>query len=77
MTQYNPEKLYVGRVVRQIRRMTDRELAAEGWGPTHGVPLVIVFADGSLIYASRDDEGNGPGKLFGVVDGKSIRVPEE
>jgi hypothetical protein len=75
--QYNPDKLYVGRTVRQIRQMTPSELEREGWEDRHKSTRVIVFTDGSLIYASQDDEGNGPGAMFGIVDGKSMRVPEE
>jgi hypothetical protein len=75
--QYNPDKLYVGRTVRQIRQMTPSELEREGWEDRHKSTRVIVFTDGSLIYASQDDEGNGPGAMFGIVGGTSIRVPEE
>jgi hypothetical protein len=75
--QYDPDKLFVGRTIRQIRQMLPSELKYEGWEDRHKNTRVIVLTDGSLIYASQDDEGNGPGALFGLVDGQSIRVPEE
>jgi hypothetical protein len=75
--QHDPDKLFVGRTVRQIRQMTPKELEREGWDDIHKNTRVIVFTDGSLIYASQDAEGNGPGVLFGIVDGQSIGVPEE
>jgi len=44
----------------------------EGWD--YGT-TVIVFADGTKIYASQDDEGNGPGTMFGRTPaGDSVYV---
>jgi hypothetical protein len=48
--------------------MTSRELDDAGWegcGLWTGTPVVMVLSDGSLMYASRDPEGNGPGMIFG------------
>lgn len=61
------------RIVR-IRDMTDEELEAEGWqnAPEHQRPPVIVLDSGTLIYPSKDPEGNGPGSLFGVEDGDAV-----
>jgi hypothetical protein len=60
----------VGRVVKAVRPMTEAELGAEGWEARRGgAPAVIEFEDGTIVYPSRDDEGNGPGALFGV-DGR-------
>lgn len=52
----------VGRKVVAVREMTEHEIKAEGWdrGTT-----AIEFDDGSVIYASRDEEGNGAGEMFG------------
>ena len=51
-----------------IRPMTKTELKNEGWEDTPAcyVPNVIVLYDGTKLYASQDDEGNGPGRLFGT-----------
>ena len=48
----------------KTRELTKAELAAEGWDrPT----IALELSNGTLIYASRDDEGNGPGTLFGIT----------
>ncbi len=55
-----------GATVVRVREMTRKELEGEGWAEDrHGARTAIVFSDGSVVYASRDDEGNGPGALFG------------
>jgi hypothetical protein len=54
----------VGRKVAEIRPMTKGELTNEGWEGKR--VTVVVFDDGSKLYASRDSEGNGGGVLFGV-----------
>jgi hypothetical protein len=66
----------VGRTIKEIRPMTDSELKNEGWATDHhGVPAIIVLDNGDRIYASRDDEGNGPGALFGMdAKGKGFRL---
>ena len=47
--------------------MTNEEAERDGWGiGRHGPPPVIVLDDGTLLYPSRDPEGNGPGALFGA-----------
>lgn len=63
----------IGQKIVQIRRMTSAELEREGWEPNrwHGAPMCVQLASGALIYASQDDEGNGPGALFGYVDGQT------
>ena len=66
----------VGLVVKEVRMMNDSELEEEGWENGWGdYPVVIVFNDGSKIYASQDPEGNGPGCIFGFTsDGTSVMV---
>ena len=64
-----------GRTIVGIRPMTEQELLAEAWElSAHQLPPpVIELDDGTIIYPSRDDAGNGPGCLFGVgADGRSI-----
>ena len=69
----------VGQKIVAIRKLTKKELKDEGWEVGRfGLPLVIVLEDGSKLYASQDEEGNGPGVLFGRLgDGTSIYVQEE
>lgn len=56
----------IGRKIVGIRYMTAQEMKEEEWAQTmHGPPTVIVLDDGGLIFASRDEEGNGPGAIFG------------
>jgi hypothetical protein len=66
----------VGRTIKAIRPMTAAELKNEGWATDHhGVPAIIVLDNGDRIYASRDDEGNGPGVLFGMdTQGNGFRL---
>ena len=65
---------FIGKVVKEVRHMTDQEMNTEGWEPRHGTPpIVIVFDCGTKLYPSCDDEGNGPGTLFGISsDGMGI-----
>jgi len=63
----------VGKKVVAARYMTDEEAEGMGWDRK---PLVIQFDDGSLIFPSRDDEGNDAGALFGQTkDEKSLTFP--
>ena len=63
----------VGRTITETREMTVAEGEVEGWEfGHHGPPMVLVLDDGTILYPSRDTEGNGPGELFGVQDGKTV-----
>ena len=53
-----------GKRIVEVRPMTNKELALEGW--TSGTS-VLVLDDGTKLYASQDSEGNGPGALFGTA----------
>ena len=66
----------VGSNIEKVRWMTDDETNKEGW-EKRGIVLAMV--GGGKIYASRDDEGNGPGVFFGeTAEGKSVYIsPEE
>jgi len=54
----------VGQRVTEVRAMTEEEASAEGWGNSKDT-VVLVFEDGTKVYPSCDDEGNGPGVMFG------------
>lgn len=57
----------VGRRVVGLRTLHQRDMAANGWEDyTFRSVTAIVFDDGSQLFASCDEEGNGPGALFGV-----------
>ncbi|MBI4397289.1 MAG: hypothetical protein HY548_09350 [Elusimicrobia bacterium] len=60
----------VGKKIVDVRPMSYEEMQEEGWDtPT----TVIVLDDGCKLFASRDEEGNGAGRLFGIrPDGKSF-----
>ena len=45
-----------------VRYMSSREAHDMGWSQR---PVVITLSDGSHIFASKDDEGNDGGALFG------------
>ena len=65
----------IGRTIKSVRPMTVEEMESEGWDYWHGsrTPPVIVLDNGDTIYPSADDEGNGPGALFGKQDGKAVK----
>jgi len=64
-------RILVGKKIASIRQLTKEELEEEGWdkGTT-----AIVLDDGTLVYPSQDDEGNGPGALFGIKDKLPVRL---
>ncbi|MBM3950773.1 MAG: hypothetical protein FJ311_04895 [Rhodospirillales bacterium] len=55
-----------GRRIVEVRSMSVRELEAEGWPPDETVPA-LVLDNGAILFPSRDEEGNGPGALFGAT----------
>jgi len=65
----------IGRTIKNIRPMTADEAEREDWTfRRNGAPAVIELDDGTLLYPSRDDEGNGPGALFGYEKGKQFSI---
>ncbi len=54
-------KVLVGKKIVAIRYMTDEEMDNHGWSRR---ALIIQLDDGTAIYPSADDEGNGAGALF-------------
>ncbi len=65
-----------GRTIVAVRKMRAAEAKREGWDLrwAHGAPPVLVLDDGQVIYPSADDEGNGPGALFGAHKGTMFRI---
>ena len=70
-TDYATKNL-VGKKVTSVRYLSDEEMNALDWSQKS---LVIQFDDGSVIYPSQDDEGNGPGALFGQNKNESLTFP--
>ena len=56
-------KAFKGKVVKTIRRLTDKEMEQFGWDNYNGAP-VLIFEDGSWIVPSSDYEGNNSGAFF-------------
>lgn len=64
----------IGKKVKAVREMTYEEMLSEHWDYQEGA-MVIVFEDGTKVYASVDYEGNGAGALFGTYsNGKKFYV---
>lgn len=50
-----------GKTVEEVRYLTDEEQDQLYW---HQKGPIIIFTDGSFVFPSQDNEGNGPGALF-------------
>ncbi len=59
-----------GQKIVAVRPMVKDEMIAEGWDEP---ALVLMLENGTILYASRDPEGNGPGALFGYNPKKNER----
>ena len=55
----------------KVRYLTDQELKDFGWSKS---PLVILFEDGSYIFAQSDDEGNNGGCLSGYCNSEKTEI---
>jgi len=65
----------IGKKVVEVKLMSDAEVDDFGW---HQSTMVLVFDDGTEVFAASDEEGNGPGCLFGVEpDGSEFYVTKE
>ena len=62
----------IGKVIIEVRVMSKGEMAAEGWSGKE--PEILILNDGTKLYPSEDIEGNGPGCLFGIRDGKCFSM---
>ena len=66
-------KMLVGRTITDARYMTTEDAKREGWGRLMCGSLVLTLSDGTQLFPSTDDEGNGPGALFVRIPGKPRR----
>lgn len=55
----------VGKVIVAVRYLTEEEREELHW---HDRSVVIQLSDGTLLWPSRDDEGNGAGALFTTLE---------
>ena len=51
-----------GRTIDEVRYLTQEEADGLGW---HSRPIVLFLDNGTILFPSRDDEGNDGGVLFG------------
>ena len=54
----------IGAKIKKVRLMNETELSNEGWELDEYV-IAIELDNKTVIYASRDYEGNGGGAIFG------------
>jgi len=54
----------VGKAIVAVRYLTEEEREELDW---HDRSVVIQLSDGTLLWPSRDDEGNGAGALFTTI----------
>jgi hypothetical protein len=58
-------KHLVGRTIKQVHYMTDKDLSELDWLEA---AIVLVLDNGEMLYPSSDDEGNGAGALHTTID---------
>lgn len=62
-----------GKTITLVRYLSEEEQEGLGW---YSRPVVIQFDDGTLLFPSRDDEGNDGGALFGQSpNGEDFTLP--
>ena len=62
----------MARIVVDVRYLTKEEMEGLGW---HESVPVIIFNDGTMLFPSSDDEGNGGGALFGQAKSGEFTLP--
>jgi hypothetical protein len=55
------QAILLNRTIVEVRYLTDEEQDALGW---YSKSVILKLDDGTLIYPSKDDEGNDAGALF-------------
>lgn len=69
-------KAFRGRMIRSTRLMTPAEIEREGW--QHDPPTLVLDMGPVQVWASKDDEGNGPGILHArLADGTHVPLELE
>jgi len=70
--QNHCRKLLVGKTIRHVRYLTEKEMEVCMW---HQNPLVIEFTDGTAILSQSDDEGNDGGAYYYFGKKKQEVIP--
>lgn len=60
-------RILLNKKIVQVRYMTEAEQQAFGW---YHKSVVLQLDDGTLVFPSRDDEGNDAGALHYIKDGE-------
>ena len=63
-----------GQTIKQIRKMTKKEMESEGWDNSCQTPYVLILSNGVKLYSSADYEGNASGALFGQYKNKHFAI---
>lgn len=58
------ENQLVGKTIAKVRPPTEEELEYTN----EDIRTIIEFTDGSILFALRDEEGNGPGVMIAATD---------
>lgn len=54
----------IGARIVDIVSLSKEIIETEGWGDSPYSAIGIVLDNGAVIFASQDEEGNGPGAIF-------------
>ena len=67
------EKHLVGRKIVAVNYLQESDAKELGW---YSRPILLELDDGTMVFPSKDDEGNDGGALFGVTkDEVSLTFP--
>jgi putative sterol carrier protein len=67
------QKALVGKTIKKVRYLTAEEVESLGWSAS---AVVLELSDGTMLFPSRDDEGNDGGAMFGQGgDGEELTFP--
>jgi len=64
----------IGRKIVDVISLSKDIVEAEGWDNSPYPCIGLLLDDGNIIYPSQDEEGNGPGALFGKNVKEDISV---
>lgn len=56
----------IGRKIVDVIPLNKTIIEKEGWDYSPYNSICLLLDDGSIIYPSQDEEGNGPGCLFAM-----------
>ena len=64
------ESQLVGKTIKSIRYMNDREMEMFGW---YKRPVIILLSDNTFVVPQSDDEGNDGGAIA-LIKGKKFNL---